>query len=448
MERLSDRHSYLLISLVCAASVAVFMLMRLPRAMAAHASPLGDDGPGYYSYLRSVIFDRDLDFRNEYDRLDWPLEEITPTGLVANYWSVGPAILWAPFYLVIHGLSLIAPGAGYPANSDGFGYQYQSAACVGTIVYVALGCILAYRLCRRYTSSYSSLVAVLGLFLGSSLVHYTVAAPGSSHGVSFFAVALFLFLWARHRPRSRTDWAMLGLAAGLMALVRWQDVLFVSVVAVEAIWSARSGSADERVVTMSGYLQGALLAALIAILVFAPQMLAWSILYGSPLALPQGAAFFDPLRPNLLEYLFSTNHGLFTWTPIALLAVVGLGPLWVRDRRTTLAVLTALLLLWYVNSAASDWWAHGSFGARRFVSATAILALALAALIESVVRRLRHGTILALICVASLIGWNFLLDLQFTLGYIPTDEAISLRQMTVGKLDMVMELVKRALARI
>ena len=416
--------------------------------MHADASPLGDDGPGYFSYLRSVLFDGDLDFENEFDRLEWPVDELTPTGLVANYWSVGPAILWAPFYLVIHGLSLIAPRVGYPANCDGFGYQYQSAACVGTIVYVALGCILAYRLCRRYTSSYSGLVAVLGLFLGSSLIHYTIAAPGSSHGVSFFAVALFLFLWDRHRRRSRTDWALLGLAAGLMALVRWQDVLFVSVVAVQAIWSARSGSAHERVVTMREYLQGGLLAALIGTFVFAPQMLAWSVLYGSPLVLPQGAAFFDPLHPNLVEYLFSTNHGLFTWTPIALLAVVGLGPLWVRDRRTTMALVVPLLLLWYLNSATSDWWAHGSFGARRFVSATAILALGLAALIESVVRRLRHGTILALICVASLIGWNFLLDLQFTLGYIPTDEAISLRQMTVGKFEMIATLIRHALGRL
>ena len=67
----------------------------------------------YFAYLRSMWFDGDLSFDNEYryffDRgiaRGWRFEETflagtTATGLRINFAPVGSAILWAPFYVVI-----------------------------------------------------------------------------------------------------------------------------------------------------------------------------------------------------------------------------------------------------------------------------------------------------------------------------------------------------------
>ena len=66
----------------------------------------------YFSYLRSLWFDRDVSFENEYqyfydhriaqtpDFHQTFLELETATGRRINYGTIGCAILWAPFYAV------------------------------------------------------------------------------------------------------------------------------------------------------------------------------------------------------------------------------------------------------------------------------------------------------------------------------------------------------------
>lgn len=426
--------------------MVAFLLIRLPRAMRTDGSMISGDGPGYFVYLRSLVFDGDLDFRNEYRHFDFGIHDTTSTGLLRNPWSVGPALLWAPFYLIAHALSLIARTLGVQASVDGYGYAYESAIAIGTILYVTAGCLLVYRVCRRYFSPYSSLLAVLGMCLASTLIHYTVAAPAWSHGVSFFAVSLFLFLW--HPPRSRTykEWALLGLSAGLMGVVRQENLPYLSLLGVEAIQAvAANAGGRNRIRTLGAYLRGAVVAAVAGLVVFAPQILAWNTLYGSPIAFTHPPDVFDWLHPDLFQYLFCPRPGWFTWTPIVLLATVGLVALWQRDRRVTVALLVPLLLVWYMISSIRvtyhDYqWA---FGARRVVSTAALLALGLAALTESVSERFRRGFLIMLAAVTALVGWNLLGELQYSLGFISYGEPLSWSDIIIGKFEMLLELLGR-----
>ena len=65
------------------------------------------DALGYYAWLRSVVFDGDINFSNDYrlltDELAEDSEELTPlaTGLVPNKWPPGSALLWAPLFLAV-----------------------------------------------------------------------------------------------------------------------------------------------------------------------------------------------------------------------------------------------------------------------------------------------------------------------------------------------------------
>lgn len=455
MQRVSDRTAYTVLMAVGVVCILAFLLIRLPRA---DNSVLTADGPGYFSYLRSVIFDGDLDFRNEYTRLGYCREAHTPTelvcqfpyienptstGLLGNPFSVGPALLWAPFYLAGHVFSLLASGAGFQVSVDGYGYLYEFSLSVASVAYVTVGCILTYRVCRRYFSPCASLLAVVGLFLASSLLHYTVAAPYMSHGVSYFAVSLFLFLWHPPRSRTYTQWILLGLSVGVMTLVRWQNVLYLSMLAIEGIQAIGTAGAGRRAAILQQYVKGGVVVVLVGAAAFLPQMLAWNTLYGTPMTMPQGGAFFDWLHPVLLQYLFSTWHGLYTWHPIILLATLGLITLWRRDRTVVTALVVPLLLQWYLNSAATDWAWQTSFGARKFVSGIPLLALGMAAVVESMSERFRRGSLLMLAAVTALAGWNFLFDLQFSWGFIPKGQAISYYELTVGKFEMILELIGR-----
>ena len=66
----------------------------------------------YFAYLRSLWFDHDVSFQNEYEYFydrgiarargfhETFLEFETPTGLRYNFGTIGSALLWAPFYAV------------------------------------------------------------------------------------------------------------------------------------------------------------------------------------------------------------------------------------------------------------------------------------------------------------------------------------------------------------
>src|SRR5262249_60758054 len=98
-----------------------------------------------------------------------------------------------------------------------------------------------------------------------------------------------------------------------------------------------------------------------------PQSIVWQRRYGHPLTIPQGASFMKWGSPALWQVLVSDNHGLFSWTPVLLLAVAGLAPLVRVDRRIGVPAAAFLIASWYVNASVADWWGGEAFGGRRVV---------------------------------------------------------------------------------
>jgi hypothetical protein len=197
-------------------------------------------------------------------------------------------------------------------------------------------------------------------------------------------------------------YGVIGLLAGFAALVRWQDAVLLIVPAADALWRLQTDGVRAATVRIGASVAGAFLA-------FLPQMAVWTVLYGTPLAIPQGEGFMKWGQPALVAVVFSDNHGLISWTPIVALALVGLVPL---ARRNPLVGLSAALFFgisWYVNAAVSDWWAGEAFGARRFVSCFPVFVLGLAALLD----RARIGTAAAASIAAAFTVHTLLLLVQY-----------------------------------
>ena len=95
--------------------------------------------------------------------------------------------------------------------------------------------------------------------------------------------------------------------------------------------------------------------------------------------------------PHALEVLFSPEHGLFAWTPLAVLAIAGLVILALGRVRTAAPdarwigivalVMTAAQV--YVTGAVESWTLAGSFGQRRFIALTPLLTLGMAVLFKT-----------------------------------------------------------------
>ena len=365
------------------ALLALLVLFAALAPLATHRIYASDEIQ-YFAYTRSLFFDGDLDFSNEYlhfyeadpvkfqaiyDDLYNKREPLT--NLPLNVAPIGTGLFWMPAYALAHGVAVAAGSLGVRVQADGFSQPYISAICLTSYLLGCAGLLLCYSLARRYFGRRVSAVAVSALWLSTPLIFYTVVAPPWSHATSLFTVTLFLWYWDRtRRSEGRTwrEWALLGGAAGLMMLVREQDALFLVVPAVEAVVSVVRGlgaegrSHDGGLRAVGRWAGGMALMGLVSAVVFIPQLLAYRVITGAFGPSKVVAGKFTWTAPNFLNVLFSPEHGLITWTPVVLVALAGLPFLWLRDKVLTLAVGLAFLLQVYVAGSFLTWHSAGSVG--------------------------------------------------------------------------------------
>jgi hypothetical protein len=370
------------------------------------------DAIEHYVQLRSVVFDRDLQFQNDYAGLYRVDEAVfaesaawkrTPNGHMRNYMPVGPALLWAPLFLVAAAGVWFANlfGAAYPL--DGFARVFQATAGFSGIIAAAMGSWLSFKTAASLIDRRAAIWAALAVWLSSSAIYYSVISPAYSHAASILVVSAFWYVWVRTIDRQTIlRYVAIGVLAGLAALMRWQDAILLAIPAIDALWHRNRigvGGAAARL--------GA--CALGAVLMFVPQMIVWAVLYDQPLTVPQGPGFMRWHEPALWAILFSDNHGLIAWTPVIALALAGLIPFLLRAPLVGTAALVFFAASWYVNASVADWWAGEAFGARRFLSCFPIFVVGLAALFD----RLRRRPFWIPGIAVAFIGYTFLLLIQY-----------------------------------
>jgi hypothetical protein len=373
----------------------------------------------YFAYLRSLVFDHDLEFGNEYryfyDRDPQALAGFKATfldlreprtGRHINFGPLGSALLWSPFYLTAHlGVRLLGGVA------DGFSTPYVAAICYSSAFYGFLGLLLVHDALLRFgaCSEPAAAFGVAALLLATPVLYYLTLAPGFSHACSIFAVALLVWLWLWARDAATlTQCALIGAAGGLCALVREQDGLFLVVPAIDL---------GLRAIARGELLRGlARLAALAAtaLAVFLPQLFAYRALNGTYAPSRMVSEKMHYTSPHFIEVLFDPGHGLFVWSPILLLAAVGLLVAHAPGQRApAIGLLLAFLLQVWVCGSLSTWTQAGAFGSRRFVSSTAVFAFGLGALLALALPRLGRAKTAA--CLALFAWWNVSLMAQFGL---------------------------------
>jgi hypothetical protein len=374
------------------------------------------DATHHYVQLRSIVFDRDLDFENDYTGLarsantepapGWLDRTRTASGLVRNYMPVGPALLWMPLFVVAASFGWIGATVGFSAPPDGFDRYLQQVPGITGVLAVMLAAILTRRLIAPRDGHQAALLATWSIWVGTHALYYSLVSPAYSHAASMLTSTIFVAHWLRHRGGwSVGSLAASGALAGLAALMRWQDAVFFIVPFVEALRWSRPATAR---------LTGIGCALIAFLVVFSPQMVVWTVLYGQPFALPQGPSFMRWLAPHPFAVLFSDYHGLFAWAPLLVPAVIGLVAVLWRDRRAALPIGLVLVASWYTNAAVADWWAGEAYGARRFLSLFPLFAIGLSAWMTrssptSWRVSWRHGTVVALVAA------NLLLLLQYQL---------------------------------
>lgn len=448
------------------------------------------DGIGYFAYLRSAVVDRDLSLSNEFAHLSsrieadasglpgeylrrsshrvgidsvWHSPRPDPvTGRVPSYFSIGPAFAWAPAYLAAHALTLLSAAGGAAVKPDGYGGLYYLAIILSSFAFGIAGLILAFRIASIATPPREALWAVLTIGWATPVVYYLYLSASYGHPLTMFTSAAFLLYWWRTRHTDRPGtWFRWGLLAGVLFLVRWNDVVLaapafgIEVVRLLTRRGTRTGPSGvwQLLACTGAALTGFLLVA-------APQLAVWQYFHGRPwVRHPTDLVRLDPWAS--WKMLVSARHGLFVWTPVAVPAVAGLFCLLRRNRELAGVSLAAMVLLVASNSIVEDWWGGSSFGLRRLVSGTPFLALGLAVFFADarlVLERWRaHGVpgspgraraalgwIAAPLVSFTFMGWNLLLMAQYALRMIDHTGAVSFAVMAANQPKVLARLIQFA----
>jgi hypothetical protein len=375
------------------------------------------DGAGYAAYLPSALIDHDLLLFDEWARLGMIRGEaiaftnVTPNGHLSDHWTVGPAVAWLPAYLAADAARAMVPMLrGFPRN--GFSLPYAiailaSSAMAGLLV-LLLGAQAAVPIANRFAAT----LAAIGIWFGSPLLWYSLRHATMGHAVSAAACAVVVAI-ALSLRREITVWKIVaaGLACGFAFAVRPQNLTFVIVPMIVA------GSLP--------LLRRSWIAAIGFVVGCLPELVVSQVLYGRPLAFASSGEAndwhsFERVRPFLP--LVSWYHGMWTWTPLLALSLIGLVLLWRDERRLAAAGIVTFILQWLIIAALDrSFWGMLAFGQRRFDSCTIFFLIGLAALLARLPRWL------AALVVAFGSAWTMLLF--FAVRHLDLNEYIPPRKL-------------------
>ena len=319
-----------------------------------------------------------------------------------------------------------------------FRSPYVVAMALATALYGFLALWISFQIARRYVAERWAFLATIGIWFASSLPVYMYFNPSWSHAHSAFAIALFLWYWNKTRDtRTLRQWILLGLIAGLMMNVYYVSAVMLLLPFFELVKRLRVAIPEHKRGMRSLVFDGILFACT-ALLAFLPTLITKKIIFGSYLNFGYTERWYLK-SPALLKVCFSSEHGLFSWTPIIVPAVVGLFFLARHDRNLARYLLIVFAVYLYAIGCYQDWNGIASFGNRFFVSLTPLFVLGLAALFD----RLAHSwkrcrtVILATASLSLFILWNLGMMYQWGVHLIPTRGPISWHEAVYNQFAVV-----------
>jgi hypothetical protein len=410
------------------------------------------DGVGYYAFGRAVLIGHNFDFTKDWlaandsfrmGRIDSDgnirPSQYTVTRHLDNHFTVGPAILWAPFLVTAH----LAVNTGHLFGSripaDGFSSPYRIAMALSTTLYGFLAIWLSFQLAKKHCEEKWAFLAALGIWFASSLPVYMYFNPSWSHAHSAFAVALFLWYWDRTgAERSWIQWLILAAIAGLMINVYYVNAVLLIIPLLESLSEFWKRLKERQLASARQLFINDVIFSITILAALFPIFITKKIIYGSYFNLGY-VETWSWSSPALLKVCFSAEHGLFSWTPILILSVAGLFLMRRYDPDLSFFLTGGFLVYLYTIGCYQDWAGISSFGNRFFISLTPLFSLGLASFFDWFAGKWneRSATTFAYGATALFIVWNLGLIFQWGTHMIPARGPISWRNAAYNQVELV-----------
>ncbi len=369
--------------------MALFVIIVILRFVYPPDNALTWDVFGYYLYLPSKFIYHDLDLVNQawlneiiqkYHTTETLYQAyIAPNGQWVIKYSMGMAVMYMPFFFMS---GLVAKISGFPV--DGFSMPYQYGLSIGGLVYTIIGLYFFRKILLKYFNDKTTSLLLILTVLGTNYIHQATGGNLAPHNFLFslFAAAVWFAIKWHETPKKRYM-VLMGLTMGMIMLVRPNEGVCLLVPVFWGVYDRKS--LFDKFKLINEHKIQIVLGIICFVIVLLPQFYYWkrqtgSYIFYSYLNPNEG---FDWLRPHIGNFLLSFRKGWLIYTPLAILSILGLIPLYKKRKDLFFPVIIYFIVSLYIVSSWSCWWyAGGCYSQRAIVSSYVLLALPLGFLIE------------------------------------------------------------------
>lgn len=377
------------------------------------------DGEGYYAYLPAIFIYADLDygFKDDYQSRHYGFANAQKNflaeldnGEVVNKYFPGVAFLWLPFFLLAHVLAML-----FGLEADGYSHIYQLSVAIANLFYLWMAGYLIRSILKKLGhGSYVATVVPISLILGTNVFYYSVYDSSLTHITNFFLFALIGYAVIQFSHTAKRRYLATASAAfGLLCICRPQDLIVLAAI------PAFIGDHASTWRTIRSMFKGVvhILAAILPAIVFLVLLgFLWKLQAGTMVVDSYGEESFDFTNPRFGDALFSYRKGWLLYTPLVMLALIGLYRGWKENHYQIYSITLFLGLAVFTTSSWWCWYYGMSFGQRALIDFYPILAIPLA-VVMSGKRKVFTGLLVG-VCVV----FNLWRGYQHQHGILPSDE--------------------------
>jgi hypothetical protein len=317
----------------------------------------GSDARGYYEYLDWGIRGKNINYEsgNSFKRGDQRILKYT----------YGTALYQLPFYLAANSSQNKEPGDyTYTRIDDVF-------ISIGASVYIAFSLFLLYHLLGKFTpEGPAKILAVILVYFATNLFHYAAIESMMSHLYSFLSITGYIYFTLHFiDTKNRKHFLMSIVFLFLLIATRPFNVIIVAPILAYLCLQQKA-------------LKYGIISTGIILFAFFIQLVLWRQQCGVwTFASYDGEGFYWT-RPQIMNVLFSFRKGLFVYSPLILIAVIGLVIRLFYKSKIDLLILSVCLIFTYAVSCWWHWPYGDSFGHRAFIDLYALPAVGLVTLIN------------------------------------------------------------------
>lgn len=362
---------------------------------------LKNDARGYYAYLPALFIYKDAGWKfiPSTDAIyrpnkEWYFDftERTSDDKVFNKYYLGTAVSQLPFFLIAHTMAM------FFGIADGYSDVYMLSVCIAACFYALAGLFFLNLLLRDIAvSKQVRTIVLLVTGTGTQLFYYTVSEPGMSHVYSFAFVSAFLYGTLQYsRKYTVSSLVLSALVLGMIVLIRPVNVLIcLSFPALLSLDNKNLLLFLRRVPLLHVCI---FLICVSAILML--QFFAYYVQTGSFWIYAYSEEGFQFLNPQILAFLFSFRKGLFVYTPVCLISLLGLLMLYKQRKGFVMYYAGSVLFIVYILSSWWIWWYGGSFSSRPMTEYLPYLAIPGALALQALsCRRFMGACMVIFICI-------------------------------------------------